>query len=263
MTTMDEKLSAYLDNMLPEDERAGLEALLAVSPELADRLEALALANADFISHAADIDRVPMSGTLDRQLQSLSGAAAGGSNVTPFRPRAGLPRFLTEHRALAACAAVAAGIFAWQATVPASTAPGGMDAGGMIYADTSLGRMLSTATSDTVVGLGDGAEGRVRFTFASTEGDWCRLADLEQSGNTSRLVACQSGEDWRVMIAAYSGPADGAGTDVYRTASTQAVASVEDLLDTMMQDAPLGPDEEKDVIRQGWSPANAPKGDTP
>lgn len=263
MTTMDEKLSAYLDNMLPEHERAGLEALLAASPELADRLEALALANADFISHAADIDRVPMSAGLDRQLQSLSGAASGGGSVTPFRPRAGLPRFLTEHRALAACAAVAAGIFAWQATVPASTAPGGMDAGGMIYADTSLGRMLSTATSETVTGLGDGAEGRVRFTFASTGGDWCRLADLDKAGSTSRLVACQSGEDWRVMIAAYAGPSDGAGTDVYRTASAQAVTSVEALLDTMMQDAPLGPEDEQALIRMGWTPANPPKGDTP
>lgn len=263
MTTMDEKLSAYLDNMLPEDERAALESLIAASPEVAARLEALALANAEFVARAAAIDDVPMSGGLARQLDSLrSAGSGGGGNVTAFRPRPGLSRFFNDHRALAACAAVAAGFFAWQSVVPSPelSAPGGaIESGGLIIAESPLGRMFAAAPSEETVALGKGEEGRVRFSFASADGGWCRLADVESSGASSRLVACQSGENWQVMIAAYTGPADGTGTDIYRTASAQAVSSVESLLDTLMDGAPLGPDEEATLIGADWrSPSTQP-----
>lgn len=264
MTTMDEKLSAYLDNMLPEDERAALESLIAASPEVAARLEALALANAEFVVRAAAIDDVPMSSSLARQLDSLRSAASGGgsSNVTALRPRPGLGRFFNDHRALAACAAVAAGFFAWEAVVPPQDMPatgGAIESGGLIIAESPLGRMFATSPSEEAVALGKGEEGRVRFSFASAEGAWCRLADVESPGTTSRLVACQSGENWQVMIAAYTGPADGTGTDIYRTASTQAASSVEALLDTLMDGAPLGPDEEATLIGAGWrSPSSQP-----
>lgn len=258
MTTMDEKLSAYLDNMLPEDDRAALESLLAASPEVAARLEALALANAEFVSHAAVIDDVPMSRGLARQLDSLRSAASGGGNVTAFRPRPGISRFFNDHRALAACAAVATGFFAWQSVVPSADlpAPGGaIESGGLIIAESPLGRMFAASPSDEAVALGNGEEGRVRFSFASAEGGWCRLADIESAGASSRLVACQTGdagEDWQVMIAAYASPVDGTGTDIYRTASAQAVSSVESLLDTLMDGAPIGPDEEATLIGASW-----------
>lgn len=256
MTTMDEKLSAYLDNMLPEEERASLESLIAASPEIAARLEALALANADFISHAAAIDTLPMNDGLKRQLDSLRSAAsgAGGSNVTAFRKRSGLGRFFNDHRALAACAAIGAGFFAWQVVIPASDmpAPGAIESNGLLIAESPLVRMFATAPSETAIPLSKGEEGRVRFSFASADGSWCRVADLESSGATSRLVACREGENWRMMIAAYAGPADGSGTDIYRTASTQAINSVETLLDVLMADAPLGPEEEQALIASQW-----------
>lgn len=256
MNSMDEKLSAYLDNMLPEEERASLESLLAASPEIAARLEALALANTDFIARAAEIDRIPMSDGLRIQLESLRSAAHGPpSNVTAFRPRSALSRFFNDHRAVAACAAVAAGFFAWQSVVPGPVpAPSdGIDPGGLIIAESPLGRMLAASPSETPVPLGDGQEGRVRFSFASSDGGWCRLADIEAPDGTSRLVACQSGEDWRMMMAAYTGPAGDPGPDVYRTASAQAAASVEALLDTLMADAPLAPEAEEALINAGWN----------
>lgn len=263
MTTMDEKLSAYLDNMLAEDERDALESLIAASPEVAARLETLALANAEFVARAATIDDVPMSGGLARQLESLrSAASGGGGNVTAFRPRPGPGRFFNDHRALAACAAVAAGFFAWQSVGPLQDLPatgGAIESGGLIIAESPLGRMFATSPSEEAVALGKGEEGRVRFSFASAEGGWCRLADVEGPDTTSRLVACQSGENWQVMIAAYTGPADGTGTDIYRTASTQAVSSVEALLDTLMDGAPLGPDKEANLIGAGWrAPSTQP-----
>jgi hypothetical protein len=256
MITMDEKLSAYLDNMLPEVERASLESLLAASPELAARLEALALANTDFIARAAEIDRIPMSDGLRIQLESLQAAAGSAAeNVTDFRPRKALNRFFNDHRAMAACAALAAGFFTWQLVLPGpDLAPSdAVSPGGLIIAVSPLGQMFAASPSETAVRLGEGEEGRVRFSFASEDGGWCRLADIEAPDGTSRLVACQSSDDWRIVIAAYTGPAGDPGTDVYRTASTEAAASVEALLDTLMAGAPLSQEEEKALIETGWT----------
>lgn len=255
MMTMDEKLSAYLDDMLPEEERRALEALIAASPELAARLEALALANADFISHASAIDDLPMADGLQRQLQSLKAAAdAGGGNVTPFRKPGTFARFFNDHRALAACAAVATGFFAWQSVVPGTEVqtPGAIDPGGLIIADSSLGKMFQTSASEASVELGQGDQGRVRFSFASANGDWCRVADVTAAAGTSRLVACQQEDGWQVVAAAYAGPADPQGTNVYKTASSQAASSIEAVLDTLMPEAPLGPEEEQALIDAGW-----------
>lgn len=254
MMTMDEKLSAYLDGELSGEERVALETLLAADEELAARLEALALANAEFTEHASRIDDIPMSGGLARQIASLEAAGDAGGTVAVFRPRRQLNRFFHEHRALAACAALLAGVVVWQSMQPGGVSASRMDAGGMIYAGSDLDRMLNASPSDAVVDLGEGLEGRVRFSFASAEGGYCRVADLAEAGGASRMVACQGGDAWRVVIAAYTGSGSNGGEDLYRTASAQAAQSVETMLDALMADAPLGAEEEAGLIARKWKP---------
>lgn len=250
MTTMDEKLSAYLDDMLPEDERAGLEALLAADPALAERLEALALANSEFVSRAAEIRHIEMSDGLKRQLASLEAAASASDNrVVPFRGQRSLAGALVDHRAMAACAAVVAGFFAWQLLQPASPPSGGFGASGLVFAGSSLDRLLEDAPSGTGASA---AEGNVRFSFAAADGSYCRVADLSEGGAGSRLVACREDEGWRVVVAAYTAAPETPQTDVYRTASNEAARSIEAVLDTLMADAPMGVDEEAHLIRNRW-----------
>lgn len=254
MMTMDEKLSAYLDGELSGDERVALEALLAGDEELAARLEALALANSEFAQHASRIDDMPMSEGLARRIASLEAAGSAGGNVTVFRPRQALDRFVLEHRALAACAAVLAGVVVWQSVQPGGAPGNGIDAGGEIYAGSNLDRMLNTSPSDTVVDLGEGLEGRVRFSFASAEGGYCRVADMAEAGATSRMVACREDNTWRVMIAAHTGAGNTGGEDLYRTASAQAAQSVETVLDALILQAPMGAEEEAGLIARNWKP---------
>jgi hypothetical protein len=260
MTTLDEKLSAYLDNMLPEDERRALETLLAADPALGERLEALALANAEFVAHAADIDRTEMSDGLKRQLAALHAASGAGDTVVAFRLRRNLSAFLSDHRALAACAAVAAGAFALHIAQPAGDVGGARDAGGLVYAGHAVREMLEDAPSGTPVGLSDNGEGTVRFSFASADGSYCRLADVSDGGAGTRLVACRENDGWRVVIAASTSRPDHPETDIYRTASAEAARSVEAVLDSLMADAPLGAEEEAEIIRRNWpvaEPANS------
>lgn len=254
MMTMDEKLSAYLDGELSGDERVALEALLAADEELAGRLEALALANSEFAEHARRIDDIPMSDGLARQLASLEAAGSAGGTVAVFRPRRRLGGFFHEHRALAACAAVLAGVVVWQSMQPGGAPANGMDAGGVIYAGSDLDRMLNASPSETVVDLGEGIEGRVRFSFASAEGGYCRVADLVETAATSRIVACQEEGAWRVVIAAHTGGGTQGGEDLYRTASAHAAQSVETVLDALIFDAPMGAEEEAGLIARKWKP---------
>lgn len=248
MTTTDEKLSAYLDDMLDEDERAGLEALLAADPALADRLEALALANSEFVARAAEIRHIEMSDGLKRQLASLEAAAAAQDDrVVAFRGRRSLVGVLTDHRAVAACAALAAGLLGWQALQPAAPPRGSFGAGGLVFAGSALDGLLEASPSGA-----SQADGSVHFSFAAAGGGYCRVADLSEGGAASRLVACREGDGWRVVVAAYTGTPDSAQADVYRTASSEAVRSVEAALDALMTDAPLDADEESDLIRNGW-----------
>lgn len=248
MTTMDEKLSAYLDNMLPEDERAGLEALLAADPALADRLEALALANSEFVSRASEIRHIEMSDGLKRQLASLETAAsAGDDRVIAFRGRRSMAGVLADHRAVAACAAVAVGLLAWQVLQPAAPPRGSFGAGGLVFAGSALDRLLEASPS----GAGE-AEAGVHFSFAAADGRYCRVADVSEGRAASRLVACREDDGWRVVVAAYSGAPESAQADIYRTASNEAARSVEAALDALMTDAPLDTEEEAALIRNRW-----------
>lgn len=253
MMTIDEKLSAYLDNMLAADERAALEALLAADPALADRLEMLALANAEFVARAADVDGLEMSGALKRQLASLEAAAgAGDEKVVAFRTGHGFAGFLTDHRALAACAAIAAGLFAWQAVQPEPGASGGGDTGGLVYAGSHIAQMLDTAPSGAPVTLRGGSQGEVRFSFPAADGTYCRLADVSAGGAASRLVACREADAWRIVIAASMMAPESQSSDLYRAASAGTVQTVEALLDTLMADGPLSPEDEQDLIGREW-----------
>lgn len=246
MTMMDEKLSAYLDDMLDEDERVGLEALLAADAALADRLEALALANSAFVARAAEIRHIEVSDGLKRQLASLEAAASTGDDrVVPFRGRRSVAGVLSDHRAIAACAALAVGLLAWQTLQPAAAPGSSFGAGGMVFAGSGLDRMLETSASGA-------EESGVRFSFAAADGSYCRVADLSEGGAASRLVACREDEGWRVVVAAYTGVPNNAQADVYRTASSEAARSVEAVLDTLMADAPLDIEEEEDLIRRRW-----------
>lgn len=251
MTDLDEKLSAYLDGMLEGDDALRIEDLIASDTAVAARLEALALANSDFVQWSEAIDDMPFSAGLAAQMAKLHVDAAradGASNVTALSPRRSVLRFLDTHRAVAAAAAVAAGLIAVQVGMPPPEPATGLPGDNLIFADSRLGEILNSVASGEPAKAGKDVEVTVRFSFASSTGDTCRVTDLASAGGTSRMVACREDAGWRVKVASY-GPAPAAGgDDTYQTASGPAGDAIEAYLDAVMAGAPLSLEEEAQLL---------------
>lgn len=251
---LDARLSAYLDGELNEADMAELEALIAGDETVAERLEALALAKNEFEAAAREIDDVPMSASLGALVQHLEdGTRKAGEtgNVVefPFWKRAG--KFVADHRAIAASVAVAAGTMSLTTAIPAQVASV-ETLSGTYYADSEMGQVFEAAASGTVVEVADGLSAVPRFTFASGE-DHCRVVDVTSDVTEGRIVGCRVENAWRVAAATY-GPAAGGSPDApYRTASAAGAKSIEDFLDAAMSDAPLGLEDEAQLMEFGWS----------
>lgn len=250
---LDTRLSAYLDGELNDADSAELEALIASDEAVAERLEALALARDDFEASASEIDDAPMSASLSALVEDLKEGRRTGdepSNVVafPFWKLAG--RFVAQHRAIAASVAVAAGAMTLTTALPAQVAEvDGLS--GTYYADSGFGVVLEASASGSTNDIGDGMTAVPRFTFASGEG-FCRVVDVKSASRDGRLVACREDtEAWQVMIATF-GPAATTSPGPYRTASAAGSASIEDFLDTVMSDAPLGLEAEAELMEFGW-----------
>lgn len=268
MTELDEKLSAYLDGELDDAARAEIEALLAADPQVAQRLEALALANSDFVESADAITDAPASPALARQLAALHVAAAGGGNVVAFRKAPRLLDILTDRRALAACAALAVGALAVQNALPPTAPASQLPADGLILASSPLGKIFETAESGTQAEAPGHVEAMMQFSFANQDGQPCRVADLAAASGASRVVACRETGGWRVAVASFTARKPAGGTDLYQTASGPGGDAIETYLDAAMADSPYSADDEAALITAGWptpnaSPPNTADGDMP
>ena len=240
---IDARLSAYLDDELSEADRQKVEALLINDPEIAERLEALALADSDFADYAGQIDEMPMS----------EGAAVEPESAEiisfPLWKR-GL-RFVDEHRAIAAGLVVAAMTATALPILTAhDVAPERYNSGSMVLASSDLGEVLRTTASGETHS-DSGAEYAPQFSFISASGEPCRVVDLTSASEAARLIACQRADHWQVEQAAYSEPAQGV-QNTFQTASGPGSEAIEHALDELMAAAPLSLAEEEQLIEAGW-----------
>ncbi|MAI90622.1 zf-HC2 domain-containing protein [Ponticaulis sp.] len=251
---IDARLSAYLDDELSEADRQKVEALLINDPEIAERLEALALADSDFADYAGQIDEMPMSeglsGTLDR-LKSGAAVEPESAEIISFPLwKRGL-RFVDEHRAIAAGLVVAAMTATALPILTAhDVAPERYNSGSMVLASSDLGEVLRTTASGETHS-DSGAEYAPQFSFISASGEPCRVVDLTSASEAARLIACQRADHWQVEQAAYSEPAQGV-QNTFQTASGPGSEAIEHALDELMAAAPLSLAEEEQLIEAGW-----------
>lgn len=257
---LDGRLSAYLDGELSEAECAEIESLLAQDEAAAARLELLASAKMDFEGAASEIDGIPMSAGLSDTLDRLStgqDTADPQDNVIAFPLWRRASRFMNEHRAVAASVAVAAGAMTLQTAIPAQVASvDGLPADGTIYANSEMGQVLQASASGTETRLANGLVAKPRFSFES-DGGYCRVVDTAAEAASGRFVACRTENAWRVAVATFS-DRGGPSTDApYSTASQAGSETIERFLDAVMEKAPLGADEEQQVMADDWSGQSA------
>lgn len=242
MNITDETLSAFLDNELSSPEMEAVRDQLKVDPTLTDRLAELASVDAQLQAHYGSIDDRPMPESVARMLKESPApkTAAAENNVVSF------PwwRTLRSQAGKAVAAAVIAGVALMQwFGMPSNGEPAWQEVAQVLESQPS-GQMHRLDSQSA-----DGARLTPRLTFQNRDGDWCRQFRLNTETAASEQIACR-GEagKWEQVAKAEAQPvADGA---TYQTAS--GGSALDPALDRMMDGAPVGPEEERELLEQQW-----------
>lgn len=238
MNMKDETLSAFLDNELTDAEMEAVRDQLEQDPTLSDRLAEIASVDAELQAHYGSIDDRPMPAAITRMLEESASrsAAPAQDNVVTFPWWRRLP----GHTGKAIAAAVIAGVALTQWLVVAT------DGDPMSPA---VANFLDSQPSGEVYEVDDHTSMTPRLTFQGQDGQWCRQFRMETQGTASEQIACRTGAgSWALVASAKTEPS--LAPDVYQTASGGSALDQE--LDQMMTSPPIGPNEERMLLKQKW-----------
>lgn len=245
-----ERLSAYLDGQLSEDEVHALEARLAAEPELAKQLDAFR--NVDSALRAP-FDRLLSEPIPDRFLQLL------GSDDAPaaMPPAAELPAAQIIDFADAKARRSAKPMPNLWASWPVRGALAASFVAGLIAitqlqpgapSETGIETALNEAPSGTVVKLSSGGMLKPRLSFAAKDGRFCREFDL--SGQTG--IACRKADGWTIEAKVKSDVPAGAGAEQGFATASGAGAALDSVYDRLGAGEAFDPARERALIKSGW-----------
>lgn len=253
MTVSDEKLSAFLDAELSEQEMEWVRQQLIEDENLANRLAEIALVDEQIASHYSRIDERPMpaavtqlfiqqsqqhAGSRATQGSSAHASSPRSSNIIrfPFWKRA--QRSVQRNVAIAACTLLVIGFGMVQLLPSNNEHKSHWNA---------VAQALEKSTSGATQQLNDGSRITPRLTFINLNGEYCRQYQLAEHGNASENIACRSGGQWKVII---NVPQDAIAEGDYKTASGGSM--VDEALDGMMQGEAFDSADEQKIIQAHW-----------
>ncbi|GEM_PF-5024187 len=248
MNYTDEHLSAYLDGQLDEKQANALKERLETDVHLAERLAAMLEADqAVRATYQQEINRPVAPHILalleEEDKQALRSDERG--NVTHLSPRH--RRVLHPQWALpiAAVLAMAFGLFLGRASVSGKLEQNVLYAQmtGTITAANPLYDTLESAPSAVPVKIGGKQSilAQPILTFKTDDGRYCREFITETGKTALRGIACRNSGVWELQYLEKSSPTRQNG---YRTASGSSGSVLDDILDEMIIDAPLGKSDE-------------------
>lgn len=263
ISKLDERLSAYLDDELTDAERSEIETRLVEDDAVGERLEALALADSDFIEFAEEIDQIPMSPGLAELVAHLSRAGserettaetpAQPDNVVAFPIWKRAMRTVVEHRAIAACvmfALIAVGFAPMLTGGDGETSP--PYSGGVITASSDLGALLSKKVSGSDLTINN-ARMTPALTFTREGGGPCRVVTYAAPSLEGQFVACREGQNWSVETASYREVSEDRPDVEFQSASGGSFPEIEIWLDDALTNGPFSRDEEQELIDRNWT----------
>jgi hypothetical protein len=245
-TNDDEALSALLDDALSPDDAAELRQRLEREPALRARLAAL--------EHANMAVRKAYVGVIDEPLPArvLDALTLPGERdtVVPFRARR--LKFVTVlPLAAAATLALAIGVvIGTRVDSGGSASPTGIVAeAGVVAPGSALFAALDGLPSAATQAVGAGVTATPRLTFATDDGEYCRLVELASERGASEALACRREGEWQLEMVVFveRGPRDG----VYRPASGPS-PGLEAEIDSLIAGEPLDAAGERELIERGW-----------
>lgn len=238
-----ERLSAYLDGQLSEEEVRALEARLAVEPELAKQLEAFRGVDA---SLRAPFDKLLTEPVPDRFLRLLDDVDDDAKSL----PRAEVID-LADVRARRQAKQAGSLWSSWQARgALAASLVVALVAVAQIRTGGSSEQGIETALNETPSGqsrqLSSGATITPRLSFAAKDGRYCR--EFALSGQTG--IACRMDDGWQIEAKVKTESQPDAASE-FATAGG-AGAGLDDVYKRLGASDPIDPERERALINKGW-----------
>lgn len=267
MNISDEKLGAFLDQELSDQEMALIRDAIRDDTSLAERLAALASAEALLQRHAAALDASPMPEAVlamlqpkekvaDRDARETTAAADNVVQLSAWQARRQQARqWLGQHAALAAGIALVIGFTGGQFVNTGMTGGSADNPAAPMIAinmDASLNDALESTLSGETLNIDNNTRMLSRFSFVDQQSQHCRQFVLVNgiAGSTvsaSENIACRTAQGWEIVASAKTVSAN-AGE--YQTASGSSM--LDSTLDTMMSGSALSLDEETALIADQW-----------
>ena len=253
---IEEKLMAFVDGQLPDDEHAEMSERIGRSPELRAQAD-MFRGSAELVRHALDGTlREPLPEALLAPFQTVQPADGDEDEKVVDLSKARQSRRFTPFQgfgmATAACVTLVAGglIGFW------------LDGNGTYSdgLDPRIARVLTTANSGTVVPIATGsgsADVLPLLTYVDNRGRYCRHYIHSESAPGRKQafdgVACRNPSgDWSPVITVMIDATD-TGEPVYTTASGGMTSPVDDFIKGSVAGAPVVGPTERDLIGSGWT----------
>lgn len=236
----DDELFAYLDNAVPEAERARLETRIAEDSALRARLERLRRAN-QVLEAAFPMPRSTPDALIHLVDRGFAARAA---------PRRESPT--VQWRRLAAAAAgfalIGAGGY-WVGSInqsPSLMSVTRVEPGNRLYA------ALNATPSGQTAALAGGDSVKPILSFQAANGEYCREVEFNRGATASVGILCRDDGAWRtiVLIESEGGPDSNGG---YATVGDVAVMELEEAYARLNGGDPLSPEAEQAAIVSNWN----------
>jgi hypothetical protein len=243
MTISDETLNAFIDGELSTIEMNIIRDAIVKDESVAERMDTLASINSQVHASESVIDALPLSKGLEDVRKKLEAAARAEHSSGHSGKVISFPWWRKVQAAVTmptAIAASVAAIFGFFMNVDSGTGAAALPAW------TAINDGLSQQRSGEMITTKSGASFEARLTFLNHEGEYCRQFYIKpMNAPALQSIACRVGDDWNLRAAI---PAGEQGS--YQTASSSR--ALDDILDTMIQDDLVSPEQEKTVIDSHW-----------
>ncbi len=240
MKITDEKLSAFLDAELPENEMHFIREQLAENEAIADRLAELSLVDTVVAQAYRKIDDQPLPQVVTELLDDSGSAAETLRDDDKVVSLSAWKRAKQKVSQPMTQLAVAASLVL---AVTVTFMTGGKPTGEAL--EPILASALSSAPSGEVVAIAEHEQAIIRASFNHNNGDLCRIVDVTRSDQANQAIACRSGNQWRRVFSTEMT----AGVDAsdYRTATQNS--SLDGYLDQHMTGSLLNREQEQQRLK--------------
>lgn len=239
-TVSDEKLSAFLDSELPEQEMAMIRDLLAADETIVGRIADMASVDAIVSSTYHQIDDVPLPQPVQQLLDSADTGSEVSTNVIRFPLWQRIKSGWHNHAPLATAAALIIGLSI------------GLTSRIADFDNPDQWAMIASALDQEISGqpitLAEGYILLPRVSFTNADEQFCRQFVLNTPNNSQHSIACHDSNGWQLNATLFDEPIQASS---YQTASTNQ--PINNLVESMAVGTFLNAEQEQQAIRSGWA----------